>query len=72
MTYTSVVSNGSPGKAMSSGNALRNAGGNPEGRATLMAAGGTGQSETAACAGTAIANAPVMAQIHFTALSFPR
>jgi len=55
--------------------ASRNAGGSPEGRATLTAPGGAGQSEiAAACAGApdaAIANAPAMMQIHFIALSFP-
>jgi hypothetical protein len=48
----------------------RNAVGSPEGRATLTAPGGSGQSRIAAtCAGAAdatIANAPAMMQIHFT------
>jgi len=50
--------------------ASRNAGGNPEGRSTLTAPGGAGQSEIpAACAGAAdatIANAPATMQIHST------
>jgi hypothetical protein len=57
---------------MSPGKAARKGDGNPEGRATWTAPGGTGQ---AACAGmtvVAIANTADMTQIHFLASSFTR
>jgi hypothetical protein len=65
----SIALNGSPGKAMLP-IALRKTGGNPEGRATLIAPGGAAQSRVAAtCASAAdatITDAPTMMQIHLT------
>jgi hypothetical protein len=46
-------------------------GGNPEGRATCTASGGTGQAGCAGMTYATIANAPDMMQIYLIASSFP-